>query len=429
MSRLRVFGELLSLPIPLELSLDDCSYGCYFCFARLDGRPQQRFTSKAFEALVNQFSRIFSDATYDPTDLLHYLLRHRYPICYSNRVDPFGRSNLAWSRLVLELCRTHDVPLMLQTRANRDLSWLDWLTPKDTLYVSICTLDAGLAKRIEAGAPPPAVRLQALAAAHARGIRTQIGVNPYTPEWAGEPGPWIEAAQRAGVDGFVVEPLVFRPKALSQLKPPPDQLPVTLRAARLKSLPLATMASFVRALADAGFQVESSIGQPYAGLYQPIDWAVQRAFCCHDWVVHRLYSLWQDVRQPLLVPWVTIEALYRFPTQAFKRYQLMTMLALSIPHSAERYASWPPTVPLAWMARELYEHGTIRHSVWGHPWFHDLVDRDRRTLLSDESGLRIAVFDPTQLNAQVDYEAIRERAIVIDPPRANTGGTHDVSSA
>jgi len=106
------FGEFLISPIPLELSLNYCSHVCAYCFANLNDRGRQ--------ADIGAVMRFFNELP-SRTSLQSHLVREGYPILFSNRVDPFATSNVKLSLPLLEIMRTLDIPVAIQTKGGKGI--------------------------------------------------------------------------------------------------------------------------------------------------------------------------------------------------------------------------------------------------------------------------------------------------------------------
>jgi len=82
-----------------------------------------------------------------------------------------------------------------------------------TVNVSLISLDAGLLRLLEPRAPRPDLRLRAMAALHAAGIRTRLFVMPVMPYLTDGEGPLRElllAAARAGAGQMIWNALFLR---------------------------------------------------------------------------------------------------------------------------------------------------------------------------------------------------------------------------
>lgn len=115
------YGEFLTSPCPLELSFNFCSHKCLYCFANL-GKPG-RFAD------VGRTLRLLQECD-NRTTLEASLLRQRYPVVVSNRVDPFAASNHRQSLPVLRVMAGLGIPVAIQTRGGTGVDEaLEFLPP------------------------------------------------------------------------------------------------------------------------------------------------------------------------------------------------------------------------------------------------------------------------------------------------------------
>lgn len=102
--------------------------------------------------------------------------------------DPYPPQDAArqLTRKILVKLSRHDIPFHVLTKAGqlatRDL---DVFGPNDAFAVTLTTLDARQAEKIEPGAGPPIERTQALMEAKSRGIETWVSLEPIIdPAWS-----------------------------------------------------------------------------------------------------------------------------------------------------------------------------------------------------------------------------------------------------
>jgi DNA repair photolyase len=154
--------------IPFELSLNayrGCEHGCIYCYARpshayMNLSPGLDFETKLF-------------AKPDAAKLLRAeLAKPSYrcsPIALGSNTDPYQPIEREWkiTRQILEVLAEHRHPVTIVTKSalvERDLDVLTRLA-KDSLvqvFISVTTLDAELARRMEPRAASPRRRLQAM---------------------------------------------------------------------------------------------------------------------------------------------------------------------------------------------------------------------------------------------------------------------------
>jgi DNA repair photolyase len=191
--------------VPFERSINPykgCEHGCIYCFARpthayLGLSPGLDFETKLF-------------AKPDAARLLEAeLARPSYTpdvIALGTNTDPYQpvERHLEITRSILEvLARAHH-PVAIVTKSNLILRDLDILAPMANarlakVFVSVTTLDPGLARRMEPRASRPALRLEAIRRLAEAGIPTGVLTAPMIPALNDvELESILEAAARAG---------------------------------------------------------------------------------------------------------------------------------------------------------------------------------------------------------------------------------------
>ena len=194
--------------IPFDASINPyqgCEHGCIYCYARpshayLDLSPGLDFETKLFAK---------PDA---PKLLRAEIAKPGYvcdPIALGTNTDPYQPIEREWkiTRAVLEVLAEHRHPFSIVTKnalVERDL---DIIAPMAAagmarVYLSVTTLDADLARKLEPRASAPARRLQAIAALGAAGVPTGVMVAPVIPQLNDRALEAIlEATAAAGADG------------------------------------------------------------------------------------------------------------------------------------------------------------------------------------------------------------------------------------
>lgn len=155
---------------------------------------------------------------YESTDLLEWCLHHKYPIIFSNNVDPFMPASEAGWKLgerILRACLEHRQPLFIQTKEVYTRNVRDLIIEgRDifNLYVSISTLDFETAKRYETVTPPPAERFRRIRDLVDHGVKVCVALNPYVPEWQPDLRAYFQAVKDSGARGVFTYPLHFTEK-------------------------------------------------------------------------------------------------------------------------------------------------------------------------------------------------------------------------
>lgn len=194
------FGEFLAHPVPLELSMNRCSHNCVFCFANLN-QPTRKLDTKA---LYNQLRKL-----YDLDTIAARLMRERYPVCISNRVDPFAKSNYETTLPVLEILRGYNIPVMFQTRGGFGVKEALDIVEPSLWYISINQQDEELRKRLEPQSTTLESRYELIRAVTEQGHSVQVAINPMVPEWIPDPEKLIADCVEAGAESFILQSLHF----------------------------------------------------------------------------------------------------------------------------------------------------------------------------------------------------------------------------
>lgn len=207
------WGEFLVSPSPLEWSLNYCSHGCAYCFANLNAPTRKGEAIKALRQVADIGKR---------KTLTDLLLRSGYPVCISNKTDPFAESNHRETVPVMVAMKEQGVGMQFQTKGgnNRALdAVLDGLPPS-VWYLTVSQFDDALRARIEPGAPPIPERLDLIDRLIAEGHYVVVGVNPAVPEWLPDPEPLMRDLADRGVWGVWVERMHLSHKQLSFMGSP-----------------------------------------------------------------------------------------------------------------------------------------------------------------------------------------------------------------
>ena len=194
--------------IPFTQSINPyqgCEHGCIYCFARpthafLDLSPGLDFETKLFAK---------PDA---PRLLREELAKPGYvcdPIALGTNTDPYQPIEREWkiTRQLLEILAEHEHPFSIVTKnalIERDLDILAPMAAKGMARasLSVTTLDAELARKLEPRASAPARRLQAVRALADAGVPTGVMVAPIIPQLNDRDLEAIlEAAAAAGATG------------------------------------------------------------------------------------------------------------------------------------------------------------------------------------------------------------------------------------
>lgn len=193
--------------IPFELSLNPyrgCEHGCIYCYARPSHAYMDLSPGLDFE------SRLFAKPN-AATLLRHELAKPGYrcsPIALGSNTDPYQPIEREWrlTRQVLEVLAERDHPVTITTKSSlveRDIDLLAAMAKKNLalVFVSIPTLDRGLARTMEPRATAPQRRLQTLLSLSEAGIPCGVLVAPMIPQLNDrEMETVLEAAREAGAE-------------------------------------------------------------------------------------------------------------------------------------------------------------------------------------------------------------------------------------
>ncbi len=181
-----------------------CEHGCIYCFAR----PSHGYLGMSF-GLDFETKLI---ARPDAPAVLERQLRARgyrpAPIALGTNTDPYQPIERDWRvmRGILEVLQRFRHPLTIATKGTmveRDIDILSEMGAAGLACVgiSITTLDAALARRMEPRAPAPARRLRAIERLSRTGIDARVMVSPVVP---GLTDPEIETILRSACDAGAV---------------------------------------------------------------------------------------------------------------------------------------------------------------------------------------------------------------------------------
>ncbi len=197
-----------------------CELGCHYCYARYT-HEYLELDAGAFEQLifVKQFRK----------DLFERELRAVAPgdwIAIGTATDPYqpAERRFGATRAVLEVLASQaGLRIALTTKSDlvaRDEDMLERASRRNRVRVNftVTTLDAGLARVLEPGAPRPDLRLRALQRLAEAGVETAVFLSPVLPginDGRGELEALARAARAAGAKHFGAQMLFLREPARS----------------------------------------------------------------------------------------------------------------------------------------------------------------------------------------------------------------------
>jgi DNA repair photolyase len=194
-----------------------CEFGCRYCYARythefMEMRDAMDFEQKIY---VKQHA----------ADLLRQELRRVKPdeaIALGTATDPYQPAERKYeiTRAILEeFARHRGFELGIVTKSNlilRDLDLLPEVARSNQLsvHITITTLNVELARILEPRAPRPDLRMDAVRALSAAGIRVGVSSSPVVPGITDSPQDLeslVRAAAEAGADHLFANPLFLKP--------------------------------------------------------------------------------------------------------------------------------------------------------------------------------------------------------------------------
>lgn len=163
---LNLFGYL---PNMLELSMNVCTQGCDYCYAKF-----WKHENISIDKVINQILSLETKKE----GLLPFLIRQRSPITISNRTDIMSLAN--W-REVLYALKKLGFPLYIETKLNKDYKDLIQILDKekDTVYQTITGFNN---KHEERNILTAEEKIEAARWLNEQGIYHILAVNPFLPD-------------------------------------------------------------------------------------------------------------------------------------------------------------------------------------------------------------------------------------------------------
>lgn len=166
------YSEFLIHPAPLEYSALKCSHRCAYCFADFRNKEMNHNVSKVVKQLTGQ-SR--------SNGLVQKLINMGYPICLSNRTDPFSPNNSPITKKICEVLSALENGIFFQIRGNHNYKEaFDVISNKKNIvvYVSITTKRDEHSKKLEPNAPTYKQRVEIIQQAKKQGWPVICAFNP-----------------------------------------------------------------------------------------------------------------------------------------------------------------------------------------------------------------------------------------------------------
>lgn len=230
---LKAYGNSLSSIFPLELSIyDRCAMNCLYCFAML-GKDNARYRQKQMgkerkvvkgdptDSVINKFRKSLSD-NYNSQNWIEYFIHHRYPLVFSNNVDPLGPqdNNVGSTVKLLQFFADVQYPVFFQTKKVYTDETLPFILENKNLavYVSINSTDDAKTKMIETNATPPSERIEKMRYLCKKGKYVIMAINPWINEVADPIMDMVHLAKDIGCQGVYFDFIHFTDGQASQLK-------------------------------------------------------------------------------------------------------------------------------------------------------------------------------------------------------------------
>lgn len=234
---LKNYGNSLSGIFPLELSVfDRCTQNCNYCFSMLGKdafryRQQQMGKTRTIhkddptDSIIKKFLKALGGG-YNPNSWLDYFIHNRYPVVFSNNIDPLTLQDKQFQSTLRLLKFFADVeyPVFFQTKMVYDDSpernVLPYILENKNLavYVSINTLNDEKAKITEKGATPPSERIEKMKYLADNGKYVIMAINPYIHGHSDSITSMVEKAHEVGCKGVYFDFIHFSDSQQSMLK-------------------------------------------------------------------------------------------------------------------------------------------------------------------------------------------------------------------
>lgn len=206
--------EFLFHPAALVIEGNKCKYDCFYCFANLTKQSEV----DSIQSTINKLKRK------NPVVLTDYLLAHGYPICISNKSDPFTKDNYLRLKALTPYLVNIDNGLFIQTKGGAGLyefvKALQGANKKNVMfYITITNVNDELCKQLEPNAPNSSNRFEIVKMLRREGFEAMIGLNPLCEEWLPKSDipKYIEKVKTSNASAVGVLPLYFTRNMLNKL--------------------------------------------------------------------------------------------------------------------------------------------------------------------------------------------------------------------
>lgn len=205
-------GGYLFHPAALDYSGPTCTNGCVYCFANIN-----KDTRKA--SLANAINCFYKK---DATTYRDLLFKLGYPICVSNRSDPFSRNNFRETAQLFGCLAEFKNGIFVQTKCGPGMDEaIAALKGKKNVvwYITVTTMRDSLAKQIEPFAPPSSERLAWAKKLHDMGYLVVVAINPCSDIWMtrDDLAALMQHLRSIGLNHVILEMLDLKAKRIQKL--------------------------------------------------------------------------------------------------------------------------------------------------------------------------------------------------------------------
>jgi len=416
---IKPFGILFNHGFPLDLSIIKmCFQGCPFCFA-VNNRKAANNMIGELKDPTDQYIKLLQKANgqgYNPLNFIEYCIHNKFPIIFSNNVDPFlpaSEERYKLGERVLRVSLEYGQKLFIQTKEVYHGEAVKKLIieGKDLfqMYVSISTLDYEMAKKYETVSISPADRLRKIEELSNEGVQVTAALNPYVPEWQPNLRTYFQTIKDAGCTGVFTYPLHLTPK--QQKVTPKSFEPFTKRTWRFDEF--AESCKIMEILAK---ELELGLYYPnrkiFDGYYKGCTAFNADSFWPIDghWLREKICEAWDEEKNPIMITWDMCDKFYsQFP--AWKHVLNISSIESVIAYDTEVHRQ---------VKHSLGDKNSIKNIVrliWNNPFTFetfinvandvyllaedDFDDKDEAIPCYDDNNNLIYVYDPSY-----NYDAI-----------------------
>lgn len=381
-----------------------CNAGCQYCFAVANKKAVKDTVGvmeDPFPAVQKKIQKAHSPA-YDPTDFVEMIIHNRWPMVFSNNVEPFlpaSEAKYRFGERMLKTALEYKQVLRIQSKEVFTPNVRDLIVAgKDhfNVYVSVTTLDDKIADKYETGCIPPSERLRRIEYLTSRGVEVVVGMNPYVPEWHhGQEyslKEFFKKVKESGATGIYTDALHFTPKQRETWKG--DILKYPERYAQFYDAEIPLFESLCK---DVGLQLYYERKMPdffnkgFTSKFQTNPFTPNKLY-------NHLYKIWEKERTPLVFGWKFVDKFYsRIPqwSQVIRMSTIESCMANSTAGHRTIAAGLGAKNKMSNIFRFMFNNPEDT-PTWMRTFGMVVVEEDEESLtyLQDEDGDNYYVFDP-----------------------------------